>query len=115
MINEKRLFAGFTTGLSQAVMFQPIDRALYLHVINNKPFLHKCNWLSLWQGLSNVMFSKVISYGAYFHMLDFYSDVAKNITNKHTSLISGILTGTTTACLLNPFCSVRYNSWKNEY
>ena len=72
--------AGILGGVCQVVMFNPYDRALYLSVLNQRPFLDKRNWSSsnggwsdLHKGMWPNLLQRVISYGLYFPIEQMYT------------------------------------------
>ena len=112
----KTHISGICTGVSQTILFNPVDRALYLHMINNTKFINKANWLSPYQGMSNSIISRCISYGYYYTIIDTFNNYTdKYIDNKTTQHIAtGILTGMTTSVLINPMNAIKYHSWGNN-
>jgi hypothetical protein len=112
------ILVGTLTGLIQTFIFNPIDRALYLHIKDHTNFLARSNWVNPYHGVFNALGNRVIQYGFYYNIVDFYLDIAMGIdvlgsTSKRVA--AGIATGVTTAVLLNPVSCVKYHSWGTEH
>jgi len=107
----KNIFAGIITGITNTIIFNPYDKALYLQVKNNTKFFDKKNWINPYSGISQSLIHRTISYGLYFPIYDFYK---KNTTFTNYKIISdSILTGCTTSILINPINVIKYNKWNN--
>lgn len=108
--------SGFVVGIIQTVIWTPIDKALYLSVLNKNSLLSKENWIKPYHKINNALLSKIISNGLYYPLMNFYNDIfQKQIKNKyHIDLLTSISTGITTGILLNPINLVRYISWNNN-
>lgn len=111
------LLAGFSTGLVQAIIYNPPDRALYLTLKktidpNTKystSFLHWSNWTKPFQGLKQSLFHRTLNGGLYFSI--------QSVMSKHTdnNLYIGLVSGTTNAILLNQVSVIKYNCWGNNH
>ena len=69
--------SGFLSGIIQTYAFNPIDRALYMHIKHRNKFMDPRNWESgkLMQGANNALLSRCMSYGYYYTLLDVYDDI----------------------------------------
>lgn len=110
--------AGLTTGLIQTVLFNPVDRALYLHIHENNKLFTKSNWQNPYQGVTNAVYSRVVAYGFYYTIIDYYKHIvngtlkSNNDTVKNT--VTGAMVGVTTSLMLNPFTVIKYYTWKDK-
>lgn len=62
-LQVKLLYCGFISGLLQAGIFNPWDRALYLSVMNNRPFLNRLNFVNPFNGVFQTIFQRGFSAG----------------------------------------------------
>ena len=122
------VLSGTLSGIATAGLFNPVDRALYLSVINLKPFLHRDNWSRPFQGASNALLHRTVSGGLYFAAYDLIEApvqqwVYKRALRKHekhtydvlvTSFITGTLAGFVNGIVLNPIAAVKYAAWGSD-
>jgi hypothetical protein len=111
------LLAGFGTGLIQAIIYNPPDRALYLTLkktinVNEQcstKFLHRSNWTKPFQGLKQSLLHRTLNGGLYFSI--------QSMMSRHTdnSLYIGLVSGTTNAVLLNQISVIKYNCWNTSH
>lgn len=105
------------SGAFQAIIFNPIDRALYLKVHNNEKnlFLRR-NFKNPFQGFGNVALYRTISSGSYFY----FQNLAINSLNnerkrtKFDYIFTGFFAGTMNGILLNPMQIVKFQMWSNN-
>jgi hypothetical protein len=112
------VLVGIGTGLIQTFIFNPVDRALYLHIKDNTSFLAKSNWINPYHGVFNALGNRVIQYGFYYNIVDYYSDAIKAhhwLPEQFHSIGAGVATGITTAVLLNPVSCVKYHAWGTDH
>jgi hypothetical protein len=114
----KQLNCGLISGLLQAAVFNPWDRALYLSVMYQRPFLHKENFLHPMRGVMQTIVQRAISGGLYFpleeifeeninrYILDNYEPNATQLP-RYVHFIAGIMAGATNGIIINPFTSVK--------
>jgi hypothetical protein len=112
------LVVGVSTGLIQTFLFNPIDRALYLHIVENTSFLAKSNWSNPYHGVFNALSNRVIQYGFYYNIVDWYLQIVNkhfpNLGHNPSRVLTGVATGVTTAVFLNPISCVKYHAWGTE-
>jgi hypothetical protein len=60
------LVAGTFSGVVQAGLFNPYDRALYLSVRDQRPFVHVGNFVEPFRGFSQAVVQRTIAGGLYF-------------------------------------------------
>lgn len=118
MPTTSEVVVGISTGLIQTFLFNPIDRALYLHIKDNTNFLAKTNWVNPYHGVFNALGNRVIQYGFYYNIVDWYLQLLKReypkLGSAPSRIITGVATGVTTAVLLNPISCVKYHAWGTD-
>ncbi len=119
----KLLAAGFIGGFVQAGLFNPWDRALYLSIKEERPFLHVKNFVNPFAGVSQTIFQRSISSGLYFPLEEIFADMIVSSAIFGTSpselapnrtwiaLYAGLLAGATNGLLMNPLAAVKYSFW----
>jgi hypothetical protein len=113
----KLLYCGFVSGLVQAGLFNPWDRALYLSVANNRPFLNTMNFVSPWNGVFQTIFQRGISAGLYFPLEEIFSQYLTEAFKDKSSvqpwlvLCAGFLAGAGNGLIMNPISSIKYHYW----
>ena len=103
------LSCGFLSGTLQAIVFNPWDRALYLSVRNNIPFLHRSNFNSPWQGLLQTIFQRAISAGSYFPLEELFANLFSKfkILDSYKLFLSGACAGATNGLIMNPASAIK--------
>lgn len=117
----KLLNCGFTTGLIQAAVFNPWDRALYLSVINKRRFLHFENFHQPMKGVLQTIFQRAISTGLYFPLEEIFANNIKNSftdtsndyfqLKMYSTFLGGMIAGAFNGLILNPFSSIKVSSY----
>ena len=64
---------GLTSGLLQAAVFNPWDRALYLSIKNNRNFLNWVNFYNPLAGVFQTIIQRTISAGLYFPLEEIFA------------------------------------------
>ena len=109
------LNCGLVSGLAQAAVFNPWDRALYLSVINNRNFLNRENFRSPMSGVLQTIAQRTISSGLYFPLEDisvqFLQSLNTNISKSFLMFLAGLLAGSANGIIVNPLASVKYQYW----
>ena len=117
------LVAGFTGGFLQAGIFNPWDRALYLSIKDDRPFLNMKNFQSPWAGVSQTIFQRALSSGMYFPLEEIFADKivgsglfgtsASQVAGNRTwvALTAGLCAGMTNGLVMNPLAAIKYNFW----
>jgi len=96
-------FISIIVGASQAFIFNPIDKAIYNSVVNDRKLFTMENWKKPFVGASNGIYIRIISGGIYFYLLDY--------TKKMDLYQSSLTVSITTSLFLNPFNVVKFNSY----
>jgi len=98
-------FISIIVGISQAFIFNPIDKAIYKSVINNTSIINKNNFINPFAGALNGIYIKVITGGIYFYLIDYTKSLNMN------TFQSSIFISTITSLVLNPLNYSRFNSF----
>jgi hypothetical protein len=98
-------YASIVVGISQAFIFNPIDKAIYTSIINNNSIFNKSNWTKPFSGALNGIYIKIITGGIYFYLIDYTKSLNMNVYQ------SSIVISSITSLILNPFNVVRFNSF----
>jgi len=99
--------SGLSTGIMSAIIFNPIDKAIYLSTTKNNKLFNKENWRDLYKGTSYTIITRLITSGLYFSYIDHYSTISNN--KIETALMTSILCSIT-----NPLQLIKFNSWYNN-
>lgn len=79
---KQQLAGGLISGSIIAVAFNPWDRALYLSMLHNRPFLTAANFQHPYQGFLQVLFHRTFSSGIYFPLFDIFKPTTDRITDR---------------------------------
>lgn len=118
--NNITTFSGLISGLVQAGLFNPWDRALYLSVRENRRFLHRENFVAPFRGFWQAVVQRTISGGLYFVLQDFTKSLVlsqyKNAANNPilTHLLIGCSAGVLNGMILNQLAVVKYHAWNDR-
>lgn len=115
------LSCGLVSGFLQAGLFNPWDRALYLSIKENRPFLSMDNFRHPWSGVLQTIVQRALSAGLYFPLEEIYSaQLRASFTSSEEqyrtrrpllTFASGILSGITSGVIMNPISAVKYHYW----
>lgn len=117
-----KFYCGFLSGLVQAGLFNPWDRALYLSVKFERRFLDRSNFVEPWKGVMQTLIQRAISAGFYFPLEDIFRRVVTKDIPSHLSkqyemsssmmnLSAGMLAGCVNGVIMNPVTRVKYHYW----
>ncbi len=112
---KKQYVSGLLTGLTNTIIFNPLDKAIFLSSTENRPLLHKVNWQSPYRGVCVGLVGRSISYGVYYPLIDTYSHFV-NKTDIHSNIkpfAIGTSIGMTTSALTNPINLVKFHGWNS--
>jgi hypothetical protein len=98
---------GLLAGVAQAGLFNPYDRALYLSVRDERPFLHAGNWTHPYLGFVQSLNTRALAGGLYFPL----EHLALQLVPPQQHFAAGMIAGTINALLLNPLTAVKYQTW----
>ena len=109
------LLCGLISGLIQAIVFNPWDRALYLSVKETRSFIHLNNFKQPFTGLLQSIFQRAISAGLYFPLEEYFMEYLSNINEKKNdklsrhwiTLVAGNCAGAMNGFALNPLTAIK--------
>jgi len=101
------IISGILTGFISTIIFNPIDKAIYISTTKNLGILDKSIWTSPYKGSLNTLSTRIINSGLYFSYLDYYSKITNN--NFQVALMTSLCCSIT-----NPIQLIKFNSWYNN-
>eukprot|EP00038_Savillea_parva_P014343 m.10808 g.10808 ORF g.10808 m.10808 type:complete len:481 (-) comp2780_c0_seq1:144-1586(-) len=111
------MLCGLASGIIQAGLFNPIDRALFLTVHHRRPFLTWANFASPYQGFLQSVWVRAISGGLYYPLEDVFVQRLERFDSSSPAIpyVAGSLAGVFSSGILNPLQAVKYRTWfKND-
>ena len=101
---------GLVSGLTQTIVFNTYDRALYHSIVNNRAFLNRENWRgNPLRGVSPSFLQRAFSAGLYFPLEDlFRTTISTNYA------VAGVLVGLVGGLFTTPFNCVKYSIWSSR-
>lgn len=106
------------SGAVLAVLFNPYDRALYLRVHHVRPFFHKENWRTPFQGFANAAVYRTVCSGSYLiwqdtgrYVLDCTAPGVLDASPSMCGAAVGLFAGTINGLLLNHPQLIKYRMW----
>lgn len=113
-VSAIQLFScGLVSGILQAAIFNPWDRALYLSVKNSTRFLHPSNFTRPFEGLLQTVTQRAISAGLYFPLEQIFRDMLHDSFSSdphlrpYINFLAGNLAGMSNGLLMNPFTTIK--------
>lgn len=114
-VNSASLVCGLLAGVAQAGVFNPYDRALYLSIRDDRPFLHRANWHNPYTGFAQAIGGRAINGGLYFPVEHFFlrclNDTFDRESDPKLNFFAGTAAGGFNAVILNPISAVKYKTW----
>jgi hypothetical protein len=112
VVSDRTSFlCGLTAGILQAGFFNPFDRALYLSVKNNVPFLTKQSFAHPYQGFAQSVVGRALSGGLYYPLEHFFMTQIPPESGPWANFLAGTGAGMTNALILNPITAIKYKTW----
>jgi hypothetical protein len=96
-------YISLIVGVSQAFIFNPADKAIYKSIIDNTPIMCSANWKKPFAGSTNNIYSRIITSGLYFYLID--------TTKNYDTVQASFLISLTTSTILNPLNVIKYKSY----
>lgn len=116
------LLPALLSGAVQAVLFNPIDRALYLRVHHRRSLVHPHNWTTPFQGFGNAAVYRTICGGSYLFWQDMGRAAivahAPQVQHVHPSWLQfgvGVFAGSLNGLMLNQLQIVKYRMWSDNH
>lgn len=120
-VNMVSFLSGLAAGVAQAGLFNPIDRALYLSVRNEIPFMRKENFQSPYQGFFQSVGHRALSGGLYYPLEHFFVSMLPPEAAMDTgspgalyNFAAGTAAGSVNAIICNPISAVKYKTWGRD-
>ncbi|CAE7222526.1 unnamed protein product [Symbiodinium sp. CCMP2592] len=85
-----------------------MDRALYLAIVNGRPFFSRANWREPYRGITQTLTQRSLSTGIYFPL----EELCVRATGSQA--LGGQAGGVLCGVLLNPLSYVKYQMWKED-
>jgi hypothetical protein len=110
---EKKYISGLITGLISTLIFNPIDKSLFISSTEGRKFFDKRNWINPYRGVNIALIGKTVQFGLYFPLIDIYSNIIHDININHNlkPFIIGTSIGLTTSLLNNPLNLIKFHGW----
>ena len=105
-MNYSNIISGVLTGFTSSLIFNPIDKIIYISTTKNIPITNKAIYSNLFQGSLNTLITRVITSGLYFSMIDKNSDKTNPL---QLSILSASI-----CSLTSPLQLIKFNSWYNN-
>jgi len=105
--------AGFGAGVVTTGVLNPVDRALFLSVAKQRPFLDARNWRRPYQGLAQGLVGRAVSTGLWFPLERIARDATSHsgLGDGMSAAVAGQSAGAVNALLLSPLAMVKYQTW----
>mmetsp|Transcript_11604 Transcript_11604/g.33406 ORF Transcript_11604/g.33406 Transcript_11604/m.33406 type:complete len:305 (-) Transcript_11604:206-1120(-) len=114
-VNYVSFFCGLVAGVSQAGIFNPVDRALYLSVKNNVPFMSIENFQNPYLGFLQSVGNRALSGGLYFPLEQFFMTmIPPNEDKAIYNFFAGTAAGSLNAVIVNPISAIKYKTWGRD-
>mmetsp|Transcript_29745 Transcript_29745/g.43974 ORF Transcript_29745/g.43974 Transcript_29745/m.43974 type:complete len:336 (-) Transcript_29745:3858-4865(-) len=104
-------FCGLLSGVFQAGLFNPIDRALYLSVTENIPFLSRSNFEAPYRGFFQSIGGRALSGGLFYPLEHFFLSYLPPEAGPGANFLAGTGAGMINALSLNPLTAIKYKTW----
>ena len=105
-MNNIDIIPGLITGILSGIIFNPIDKAIYISSTKDLNIYNKNIWLNIFKGLKLTLLTRIITTGFYFSFID--NNINK-LNNLELSIYSSLL-----CSLTNPLQLIKFNSWYNN-
>lgn len=113
MTDSSAWLCGISMGCTTAVLLNPLDRAMYLSMVNRKTVFSLNHWKKPFKGLQANAMQRVVTVGLYFPLEDLFRPVAKDRMGDTVlaNWAAGTAVGAITGYLVNPFAVVKSVMW----
>ena len=103
------LMSGTVSGIVQSFSLLWYDKALYLSVMERRPFLHPANFHKPFKGITQSIGHRILASALYFPLEDLFSRTLPDMKG-HTFVV-GLCAGSVNGAILNPISAIRYRFW----
>ena len=101
--------SGTISGIVQSFSLVWYDKALYLSVMEKRPFLHRANFHEPFKGITQSTGHKILSGALYFPLEDLFDRFIPE--RKGHKFLVGLCAGSLNGFILNPISAIRYRFW----
>jgi len=105
-MNHSDILSGILTGFTSSLIFNPLDKIIYISTTKNISITDKRIYSNLFQGSLNTLLTRIITSGIYFSMID-------SSSHKMNPMQLSLL-GASICSLTNPLQLIKFNSWYNN-
>lgn len=112
----KSFVDGILTGCFSTFIFNPVDKALYEMVRDQKSIFDPSLWRHPYNGVGLALYGRIVGYGIYFSFFDLYKERFKSVS-KHQNvnlLIASVSTGLTSVALTHPINLIKIYYWNHK-
>ena len=99
-------YISLMVGILQAFIFNPADKAIYKSIIDNTSIFKSSNWNKPFAGSTNNIYSRIITSGLYFYLIDH--------TKGYDTIQSSLFISMSTSIIINPLNVIKYKSYGND-
>lgn len=113
----RKFWNGMAGGLFNVFVFNPFDRALYLSTGKSAHPFKIMYFKHPFQGASNAIVQRTISYGMYYPLYDLFEERVKEYIPKrqHYTVLSSVITCCFTALLTSPLSAIKMTNWNTDH
>ena len=104
---SNEVMSGLVTGVISSILFNPIDKLIFMSCISNQSIFDRSIWCNLYKGTLNTVFTRMITSGLYFSYIDHYSNITEN--KFHVAIYTACMCSIT-----SPIQLVKFHSWHNN-
>ena len=106
-MNNIEIISATFTGIISSLIFNPIDKAIYISTNKNISIFNKNVWSNSYKGTYNTILTRLITSGLYFSIID-------NLSSKYSVVETSIITSLLCNSLTNPIQLIKFHSWYNN-
>lgn len=107
MSSSSEIASGIITGITSSIIFNPIDKIIFICCLKNQSIFDKSTWCNLYKGSFNTVLTRIITSGLYFSYLDHYSAITEN--KYQVASITALVCSIT-----SPFQLIKFHSWHSQ-
>lgn len=113
----KKLTDGIICGSINVLIFNGFDRALYKSITTSTSIFLKKHWLNPFQGISNAVIQRILTYGMYYPVYEMFETKTKKYIDekKYYTVFSSVLTCCFTGLLTSPISAIKLTKWNSNH
>jgi hypothetical protein len=105
-MNNLEIYSGIITGFTSSIIFNPLDKIIYLSTTKNISLMNKSIYYNLYQGILNTILTRIINSGLYFTIID---NSSHTLSPFQLSFLTASMSSIT-----NPLQIIKLHSWYNN-